>query len=357
MSQQRAPASLCMLRLSALGDVCHTVPVLRALQARWPETDITWIIGRTEAALVGDIEGVEFISFDKSAGLAGWRQLRRQLSGRRFDVLLHMQVALRASLAATAIAADRRIGFDRERARDFQWLFTNERIDNRPRQHVMEGLLEFARLMDADVSRPRWDIPVPAEAAAKAAECIPPERPSLVLSPCSSERARNFRNWRPERYAAVVDHAAEHHGMHTILTGGPTQLEAEYGQAIVEQARHRPDNLVGQTSIKELFALLGRARAVLCPDSGPAHMANAAGTPVIGLYASSNPERTGPYFSRHWTVNRYPEALEAETGKGVDEVRWGRRVRDPKVMDRITVADVTERLDALMASHAKTPSA
>ena len=348
MSEQPAPASLCMLRLSALGDVCHTVPVLRALQARWPETAITWVIGRTEAALVGDIKGVEFISFDKSAGFGAWRQLRRHLSGRRFDVLLHMQVALRASLASTAIPAQRRIGFDRARARDFQWLFAREQIAAQPRQHVMEGLLEFARHMDADVDQPRWDIPVPEAAARAAAYWIPEHRPALVISPCSSQRARNFRNWRAERYAAVVDHAAEKHGLHTILTGGPSRLESEYGEAITRLARNAPTNLVGRTSIKELFALLGRANVVVCPDSGPAHMANAAGTPVIGLYASSNPDRTGPYCSRQWTVNRYPEALKAETGKEVEEVRWGTRVRDPEVMDRITVTDVTAKLDALM---------
>lgn len=348
MSDTPVPQSICMLRLSALGDCCHTVPVLRALQDHFPETPITWVVGRTEAALVGDIAGVEFISFDKGAGPGAYRALHRKLRGRKFDVLLHMQVAIRASLASTLIPARRRVGFDRARARDFQWLFSKERIRPEPRQHVMDGLLEFARHLGADVSSPRWDIPVPREAAAFAAEQIPDDRPTLVISPCSSQRARNFRNWQPERYAAVIDHAARHHGMHSILTGGPSALERDYAERIGRLASATPTNLIGATSIKQLFALLGRASAVLCPDSGPAHMATAAGTAVIGLYASSNPDRTGPYYSRRWTVNRYPEALEAETGRGVNEVRWGRRVRDPRVMERITVDEVTGRLDALM---------
>lgn len=345
----QAPDAIAMLRLSAIGDVCHTVPVLRALQDRWPETAITWVIGRLEASLVGDIDGVEFISFDKKAGLGAYRALRHSLARRRFDALLHMQVALRASLASRRIPARRRIGFDRARARDWQWLFTNEAIPARPQQHVMEGLLAFAAQLGADISRPRWDIPVPEADEAFAREHIPDQGPALILSPCSSQRSRNFRDWRPERYAAVIDHAARHHGLGTIITGGPTDRERDMAEAIMGHCHHQPANLVGQTGLKQLFALIRRARAVLCPDSGPAHMGTAAGTPVIGLYASSNPDRTGPYFSRQWCVNHYPEALKAETGKGVDDVRWGTRVRDPQVMERITVAEVTEKLDALMA--------
>jgi heptosyltransferase I len=337
-----------MLRLSAVGDVCHTVPVLRALQDRWPETKITWIIGRLEASLIGDIPGVEFIIFDKKSGLAGYRALGRALGGRRFDLLLHMQVALRASMASVMIRADRRIGFDRSRARDWQWLFTSESIAERPRQHVMEGLLEFARLLGAEASTPRWDIPLPDADRDFALTRIPTTGGTLIVSPCSSQRTRNFRNWRPERYAAVIDPAAETHGLDTLITGGPTRLERDYADAILTACRHRPRSLVGETSLKQLLALLGRARAIVCPDSGPAHMATAAGCPVIGLYASSNPGRTGPYFSREWTVDRYAEALQAETGKTVDEVRWGTRVRDPRVMDRIAVEDVTAKLDALM---------
>lgn len=347
------PTNIALLRLSAVGDVCHTVPVLRALQDRWPNCRLTWVIGHSEAGLVGDIPGVEFIRFDKSDGLDAYRNVRHHVRGKRFDALLHMQIALRSSWASLLIPADRKIGFDRQRARDWQWLFTHERIPAHPRQHVMDSLLEFARVMDADISRPRWDIPVPEAARSFAAEYIPSGSRTLIISPCSSQRARNFRNWRPERYAAVIDHAAQEHGLRTLITGGPSEREREMAHQIGEQCQHTPVNLVGQTSLKQLFALIQHAETVICPDSGPAHMATAAGTPVIGLYASSNPERTGPYFSREWCVNRYPEALRAQTGKDVEKVRWGARIRDPEVMDRIQVEDVTERLDALMANSQK----
>src|SRR5438132_2524489 len=99
-SRAEPPRTLCILRLSAIGDTCHVVPVVRTLQQAWPATQLTWIIGKTEARLMSLIEGVEFITVDKSAGLGALAALRRQLRGRRFDVLLHMQLALRASLVA-----------------------------------------------------------------------------------------------------------------------------------------------------------------------------------------------------------------------------------------------------------------
>ena len=341
------PDELCLLRLSALGDCTHVVPVVRSLQAAWPQTRITWIIGRLEHRLLEGLPGVEFVVVDKNRGRRAYGDLRRALRGRRFDVLLQMQVSLRASLLGLQVPARQRLGFDRQRARDFQWLFTRHRIAHRPREHVLDGFFGFAEALGVRERLLRWDIPVPDAARTWAAGYLPADRPWLAINPCSSARFRNFRNWAPERYAAVADHAAERHGMDIVLTGGPTDLEREYGEAIAAQCRHPVTNLVGRTDLKQLLAVLERARVLVSPDSGPAHMANATGTPVIGLYAGSNPDRTGPYFSRQWVVNQYPEACRAAFGKPPEDLRWGRRVREPNVMERITVAEVTERLDAL----------
>jgi heptosyltransferase I len=337
------PRTLCILRLSALGDATHVVPVVRTLQRHWPETRITWIIGRLEHALLEGLEGVEFVVVDKREGFTAWRRLRRTLAGRRFDVLFHMQVSLRASLYSTAVRARLRVGFDRARARDLQWLFTNRRIAAVPRQHVLEGFFEFPAALGLGARELRWEIPVPAADRAWAAERV--TGPTLVISPCSSFA---YRNWLPERYAAVARHAVERHGLRVILSGGPTAIERRYAQIIRARAGVPVTDLVGRTSLKQVLALLERAIALVAPDSGPAHMATAVGTPVIGLYACTNPDRARPYLSARWVVNRYPEALRAEYGQTVEEAPWGRRVRAPHAMERITVADVTAMLDRLM---------
>lgn len=331
-----------MLRLSAIGDVCHALPVARLIRQHLPETGLTWVIGKLEHQLLGDIEGIDFIAFDKRGGRKARKALGRQLQQQQFDALLHMQVALRASLVSRHIPARRRIGFDRDRARDWQWLFTNERIPARSNEHVMDGLLGFAEALGLPRGEPRWDIPVPADAAAFAEQQLG-DRPTLVISPCSSQRARNFRNWGVDRYVAVARHARRL-GLQVILTGGPSELERRYGKAIADEVDGCTD-LVGRTTLKQLYALLAGASVVVSPDSGPVHMANAAGTPVVGLYATSNPDRTGPYFRRHLVANRYPDALQEFMGKRIDQVRWGQRVRHPDAMDLISVEDVTSRID------------
>lgn len=346
---QSPPDHLCVLRLSAIGDVCHTLAVVRSIQNQWPQTKITWIIGALEASLLADIPGIEFIIFDKKKGWAAFAALRRTLHGRSFDVLLDMQVALRASLVSLLIASPLRIGFDRARAKDMQWLFTNRRIAAQPREHALDALFGFAHALGVREKILRWDIPIPDVARAFAQQQLPGKQATLIISPCSSARARNWRNWSAQRYAQVVDYAVAHHGMRVLLTGGPTPLEREYGVQITQLAQHAPHNLIGQTNLKQLLALLQRGAVLISPDSGPAHMATCVGTPVIGLYATSNPLRTGPYLSQRWVVNKYPEALHRDGGKRVAEVSWGQRVRSPDAMDLITVDEVQQKLDELMA--------
>ncbi len=351
------PPQLCIVRLSAIGDTCHTVPVVRAIQDAWPETRITWIAGRVEHGLLRGLEGVEFAVLDKSRGRAGYAELRRALAGHRFPLLLNMHASMRANLASLMVRADVRLGFDRARARDWQWYFCNRHIPARPRRHVMDGLFEFAEALGVPRGTPRWDIPIDPADREAAAAIVEAGRPVLVMSPCTGQRFRNYRNWRVECYARIADYAHERYGALVLLTGGSTQIEHDYGQGIMKLAKSRPRNLIGQTSLKRLLALLERASVVLCPDSGPAHMATAVGTPVVGLYATSNRHRTGPYYSQHLVVDKYPEAVRREFGKPVEDLRWGRRVRDPNAMDLIRVEDVVEKLDLAFAARGAVPAA
>lgn len=336
-----------MIRLSAIGDCCHTLPVIRTLQAAWPQTRITWIIGKTEFALMQGVDGVEFIIFDKSRLWASLANIRRLVRGRRFPVLLHMHASMRANLASATVRASRRIGFDRQRARDWQWLFTNERIAARPEQHVMDGLFGFAEHLGITARTVRWDIPLSAEDRAFAEAQCRGGGPLVVISPCSSQRLRNYRNWRAENYVALAHHVEREHGAQVLLTGGRTALEREFGEVIAAQAPGVVD-LIGRTTLKQLLALLERATVLVCPDSGPAHMATAVGTPVIGLYATSNRLRTGPYLSQHLVVDRYPDAVRREFAVPMSELRWGQRVRDPDAMDLIGVDEVIARLDQVL---------
>ena len=345
MPLAQPPKNVCILRLSAIGDTCHVVPVIRTLQHVWPTTQLTWIIGKTEARLMKLVEGVELITVDKRSGLSGLRNLREQLRGRQFDVLLHMQLALRASVMAGTVNAPIKLGFDRARARELQWLFTNERVAPRTREHVLDSFFGFLVALGINERVLRWDISLPPEARSYAESLIPDLQPTLVISPCSSH---SLRNWAADRYAAVANHAVQRHGMRVILAGGPTNLEKQTGAAIERLVKVPVVNQIGKDTLPQLLALLGRARVLIAPDSGPVHMATMVGTPVIGLYAATNPARSGPYLSRQWCVDAYAEAAVRFCRQKPDELPWTRKIEVPGVMDLIEVSSVIAKLDELL---------
>ena len=341
-SRENPPQSICLLRTSALGDVTHVVPLVRTLQNAWPRIRITWIVGRLEHKLVSDIAGVEFLVFDKGAGMRGFRALRAQLAGRRFDVLLHLQVALRANLVSALVRAPLRIGYDRARAKDLHGLFVNTRIAARSGDHVLDAMASFLEPLGLRQSQVRWEIPIADSAQAFAAQHLPGDTPTLLVSPCSSH---TVRNWLPDRYAAVMDHAARA-GWRVALCGSPSAYEREFGNAIVEKCTSKPIDLVGKDTLKQFLALAQRATLVLTPDAGPMHMANAVGARVLGLHAASNPQRSGPYSDRRWCVDRYDAAARKFRGKPAAELAWGTKLEYPGVMELIETEAVIERFEA-----------
>jgi len=348
---QAIPEKVCLLRLSAIGDTCHVVPLLRTLQTAWPRTRFTWVIGKLEAKLMSLIPDVELITVDKGAGFSAYSRLRTETQRRgAFDLLLHLQLSLRASAAAAVIPAPVKLGFDRARARELQWLFTNQRIAPRQREHVLDSFMGYADALGIADKQLRWDVPLPSPALAYAEHLIPDKQPTLVISACSSH---TLRNWMPERYAAVADHAAEKHGMRVILAGGPSTAERDMAAAILRHARVPLVNQVAKDTLPQLLALLARATALVTPDSGPAHMATMVGTPVIGLYAATNSQRSGPYLSRRWCVDAYDAAARKFLGKPASDLPWTTKIERPGVMELISVEAVAAKLDELLALDSK----
>lgn len=337
--------SICILRLSAIGDVCHALAVVQAIGRHYPEATITWVIGRVEAALFANVPNIHFVVFDKRDGLAAYKKLRQQLP-QTFDVLLHMQVALRANMAAACIKAKRKIGFARHLSKELHGCVINERAPAPLRPHVLEGFAAFAHAIGVPEFVPQWNIPMNVADEAWAANLLPNTQPLLVVSPAASNPERN---WLTERYAAVISHA-QAQGFCVVLTGGPTSAEKTLASAIAQACPSPPLNWVGKSSLTQLLALLKRATVVLSPDSGPAHMATTQGTPVIGLYAHSNPARTGPYLSLSWVASVYPQQLLLQTGKACEQVAWGKRIKGAHLMAEISVEQVVQLFDALVAN-------
>lgn len=330
------PPSLCLLRLSALGDVTHVVPLVRTLQRHWPQTRLHWVIDKAGHKLLDGLEGVTFHAYDKKSGIAGMRALRAELPAGGFDILLQMQVALRANLLSAFIPARRRVGYDRSRSKDLHGLFINERIPDRPGIHVLDAMGSFCEPLGLKQDRVAWDLPVPAAAHEWAAAQWPADdRRTLIVSPCSSHERRN---WYADRYAAVADHAATQ-GWRVVLCGGRSELERRTADAILAAMRAPALDLVGKDTLKQLPALLARADLVMTPDSGPMHIANAMGTKVLGLHAASNLARSGPYSDRRYCVDRYDDAARRYKGRPASELKWGSKIEHDGVMELIAVED------------------
>lgn len=341
-----APKSICFLRLSAIGDTCHAVAAIQALQRHWPDTQVTWIIGKVEAQLLAGLEGVELVVYDKKAGLKGMQAVWKQLKGRKFDALVHMQLALRASLLTIGIHATYKLGFNFKRAKEGQWLFTNQKIADTTSAHVLDSFFSFTEALGVPRSAPQWQLPIAIEDVEYAKQQLN-GKPTVVISPAAS---KDERNWLTSHYAQLADWVIEQ-GYQVALCGSPTDREQTLGKAILASMQHTPLNLIGQTNLKQLAAVLGQAEVVIAPDSGPAHIATTQGTPVVGLYGHSNPKRTGPYNDLNSVVSVYEQFVEQQQGKPAEQLAWSTRVKGDHVMQSITVGMVQSKLTPLLHQH------
>jgi heptosyltransferase I len=335
---------IAVLRLSALGDVCMVVPVIRTLQQAMPQAQITWIISRPAYDLVGGLDGVEFIVIDKPRGLGDYLALRKRLRHERFDVLLAMQAALRANLIYPFIHAPLKIGFDARRARDRQGWFTNAAIPF-AKEHLLDSFLAFAKTLGIENTVIDWRLPLgDAERDWARQQLVGGTGRVVIVNPAASKAERN---WPAERYASVIT-CLQEKGAQVILTGGAHPVETTLIKAIEEQLATPVKNLAGQTSPRQLAALIEAADCVLAPDTGPVHMAVAVGTPVIGLYAVAPSWLSGPYLQREHVIDHYDQAVREILNKDPESVEWGTRVHDARAMQLITVDEVLERLSVVL---------
>lgn len=338
---QQAPQSICVLRLSAIGDCCHAIAMVQAIQRQWPTTQITWVCGKVEAQLLCLLPNIEVIVFDKKAGWKGYISLWKRLKHRRFDALLHMQAALRASIASLGIKAKYRLGFDFSRAKDGQWLFTQIKVPAQGR-HVLDGFMGFAKQLGVQDLTPHWHFPI-TEQSATWANHYRHQAPVLLVCPAASKA---YKNWTAEGYAKLIEHA-KNKGFEVILIGSPAPIEIELANKIQQLTSKVDHNLVGQTNLEQLMALIAMADIVVAPDTGPTHMATVLGTPVLGLYAHHNPLRTGPYHCLDYVVSMYEPLLLKQTGKTPDQLPWRTRIKDPHAMEQITAEQVIAQFDRL----------
>ena len=322
---------------------------MQAIQRQYSDAEITWIIGKTEAMLMQDLPNIRLIPFDKKSGWKGIFTIWKQLAHKRFDFLLNMQTAFRASILSLGIKADKKMGFNKDRAREMQWIFTNQKVEQTTSPHVLDGQMMFAKAIGVTDLTPKWQLPIPEETVEKAKQWLDPIRKNVVISPCSSKAEKD---WLIERYADIANWLIAQN-INVILVGSPVKRELEM-TACIQQLAPNVQNFVGNTSLKELAALLKLADLVISPDTGSAHIASIQGTPVIGLYAIHNPRRTAPYNAQQNVISVYDEAVQDYYGKSWQVLPWATKAKSKtgeNLMARISVESVKQKVVEILARN------
>ncbi len=336
---------IAIVRFSALGDVVMVAAAVRALRHSLPAATITWFTSPLAYAILRGMEGVNFEVIEKPRSLADYQAFYRIFRHRRFDVVLAMQANLRINLLYPALRAPVKIGFDRTRAREGQWLFCNRRIPFRD-DHLVDSFLAFVETLTGRPVSADWGLPVDESDMHWAREQLQGlPKPWVAIHPHAS---KTERNWLPERYAEVVTQAVARWQCGIVLTGGNASSEQTLCEQLAHHASGRTLNLCGRTTPKQLSALLGEVDVLVAPDTGAVHIARAMGTPVIGLYAVASPKLTGPYHQLDHCVDRYPLAVRQFLGKDPQTLPWNTRVHHPDAMSLIEVADVMQQLSNVL---------
>jgi len=322
--------------MSAIGDAVHVLPVINALKRGNPRSRITWVLQPAAASLVRGHRSVdEIIIFERARGMAAFTNIAAELRKRRFDLVINLQVYFKAGIVTALTNAPVKLGFDRRRARDLNWLFTNRRIPAGPPQHVQDQYFEFLTALGVSPEPVEWDLgPWPNERAWQRRFKSSIDRPiaSIVVGTSKAEK-----DWIPERWAEVADALHERYGLQVVLVGGNSPREQASERIVMGKTKHKPRSELG-SGLRNLVSILDASALVLSPDTGPLHMSVALNRPVIGLYGYTNPKRAGPYRRfRDLIIDAYgdpgedyPISMEYRTGRM-------KRIETRHVLDKVAL--------------------
>jgi lipopolysaccharide heptosyltransferase I len=326
--------------MSALGDIVHALPVLSAIRAAYPQVEVDWLADRRYAGILAFVDGLG----QRIIGRPALSKAVPVMRGREYDVAIDLQGLLKSASMARLSGAARVIGFERRalRERAAAW-FYSETATVPPDAHIVRKNLSVMPLLG--VSEPEVMFPL----------VIPPSRVAEQIAADANARGANGfalinpgaawpnKRWPPERFGAVARHLRDRHGLRScVLWGGG---EAPLADAVVH-ASSAAAVRAPETGLGDLLALSARASLMVSGDTGPVHIAAALGTPIVGLYGPTRPERNGPW-DPHDVVVSQAETCECH------HKRECRRGLAAMCLNEIHIDDVKDAVDLRLSRPAR----
>ena len=334
VNENNTSISICILRLSSIGDVTHVIPIISTLQKKYKDPTITWVIGKVEYELVKNLSNINFVVIDKNDTINSIMKLRSYFKDQNFDVVFHMQKSLRSKLIANIIKGRVDVTFNE--------IETDA-------NHVLDHFFKFLEKINITDKFLDWKIDelLSNEENNSINKILDESVPFISINPFTSIRNNNFREWDFDNFLTLSEYCKNEYSLNTVLLGKTSKEKSNE----IESYLHNNQsiiNLINRTSLLEMLSILNKSQFYIGPDSGTLHMARMLDLPVIGLYATSNPLRTGPYCKLEYTINKYPQALEAFLDKKTENVKWGERVRNREAMKLIKIDDVKVQIKRVM---------
>lgn len=346
---------ILIVRLSALGDIVHALPVVAALHDALPDASIDWVVDARYEGVLDLAEGIRRRIVVRAPGAGtseariacadgpgGWVAAARELRRARYDVAIDLQGLLKSAVVARASGARKVVGFDAVGVRERQaaWFYTH-RVATDKRAHVVRknlGLLAALGLTPPASLRVPFRVPASAVADAMRAESGDGGRFALINPGGGWPNKR----WEPARFGELAARLGEQAALPSFVLWGPG--EESLGQTVVDHSRGFA-RMTPPTTLCDLVALASRAALVVSGDTGPLHLAAAVGAPIVGIYGPTWPQRNGPWDPADLVISRAPAC-------GCHHKR--QCVRERRCLDDISVDNVFGMVQRRLKSGAVT---
>jgi heptosyltransferase-3 len=306
--------NILVIKLKQPGDVLVSSPVLAALKEAWPEAKVTYLVPRAAEDMISGhplLDELFVADRRQETWSRSWRLLQN-LKRANFDLVLELSGGDRGAFYTLATRAKETVGFERPGQPFWQRQSVFTRLLPRPpvKMHMVEQNLEAVRALGAKPQTPRlqffWDEQVEAWVVNRLKSFGLRPREFVVLHPGAGWR---FKCWTPAGYARIIEYIQEVWGLPVIITASRAPHEQELIQEILAECRQTPINLAGQLTLKELGALIAKARFFFGADSAPMHLAAAVNTPAVALFGPSGAYNWGPWGEGHLVIQKDMECV------------------------------------------------